>query len=166
MAEYYVGEIRIFSGNYAPEGWAMCNGQLLSIAGNEVLYTVLGTTYGGDGQSTFGLPDLRGRVPIGVGGGYALGNNGGAETVTLTTEQLPAHTHTALGNATASVSTPTNAYWASNTAYNTFSGAAPNAALSANCIGSVGGNQEHENMMPFNVLTFIIALNGLFPSPN
>lgn len=166
MSECFLGEVRIFSGNYAPRNWALCNGQLLPIDQNEALYTLIGTTYGGDGHSTFGLPDLRGRVPIHqVAGTYPLGQSAGTESVALTTAQLPAHTHIASGQKTAGTSdNPANAFWAAGTAnmYSTTNSGLVNMAPTA--ISSVGVSLPHENMMPFLTVSFIIATAGIFPS--
>ncbi|WP_127589105.1 phage tail protein [Paenibacillus koleovorans] len=171
MSDQYLGEIRLFSGNYAPQGWAMCNGQILSISENEALYTLIGATYGGDGRTTFGLPDLRGRIPLHTGTNtstgtvYSIGQKGGVETVILTTAQLPAHTHQVSSNSLDGTSvSPTNGYFAGSSV-NQYSTLSPNAMMNAAAISSVGGNQSHNNMMPFNTLTYIIALQGIFPSP-
>ena len=165
----------MFGGSFAIRGWAFCNGQLLSIAQNDVLYTLIGTTYGGDGVSTFGLPDLRGRVPIGTGQGaglqnYALGQNGGAENVTLITNQLPAHNHTATAQSAAgnsNIPAPNTIAWAQpsdgNTRYTTN---ATTGAMNAGAIGNTGGNQPHDNMLPFQCVNYIIALEGVFPPRN
>ncbi|MCT6923030.1 tail fiber protein [Metasolibacillus sp.] len=172
MSESYVGEIRMFAGNYAPKDWALCNGQLLSIAENEILFALIGTTYGGDGQTTFGLPDLRGRVPIHINPQYSLGAVGGTETVTLTTSQMPNHTHiaqatTAVGN----TASPDNMLWATTSGYSNYSNDKDGAghpltpvAMNANASSSVGGNQPHNNMMPTVAISFIISLYGVFPS--
>lgn len=164
MSDQYVGEIRMFSGNYTPQGWAMCNGQILNIAENEVLYTLIGTTYGGDGKTTFGLPDLRGRLPIHTGNGYALGSFGGTETVTLSTAQLPSHTHpVSVSNSPGTSDSPSNAYWASST-INRYANTASNGIMDPGTISPVGGSGEHDNIMPYAVLTFIIALVGIYPT--
>jgi microcystin-dependent protein len=176
MADAYLGEIRMFSGNYAPEGWAFCNGQALSISQNEALFSLLGTTYGGDGRSTFNLPDLRGRVPIHFGTykgpeiqtpiSYALGAAGGAETVTLTTATLPAHTHTAAcqsDNGTQAVGL--NAVWAAPAGRKQYLSGGPVGLPMLPCIEAAGGDMPHDNLMPFRVLSFIIAVEGLYPSP-
>lgn len=169
MSEPYVGEIRMFGGNFAPVGWEFCNGQVLPISENDVLFTLLGTTYGGDGQTTFGLPDLRGRIPVHIGQNpatgtnYALGNVGGVESVTLTTQQLPAHSHQATALSTAAnLLTPKDALWAGGlTIYST---GAPTAPMAGDAISSVGGSQPHDNLMPFLCVNFIIALVGIYPS--
>jgi len=171
MAQPYIGEIRLFGGTFAPVGWAFCNGALQSISQNPAMYQLLGTTYGGDGVNTFGLPDLQGRIPLhqGQGGGlqnYVLGQKGGAETVTLTVGQLPSHSHTALGSATGgAASTPANNTWGNNAIANkSFGpGTSANASMNAGSIGMTGGNQPHDNLLPFVVLSFIIALQGIFP---
>jgi microcystin-dependent protein len=164
MSSPYVGEIRIFAGNFAPAGWAFCQGQLLPISQNDTLFNLIGTTYGGDGQSTFALPNLQSRVPVHVGPGFALGQTGGQETVTLTTSQIPAHSHVPMARQeTGEASSPSGAYWAA-APINTYSTAAPNATMSAAAIGSSGGSQPHDNMVPFLVINFILSLFGVFPS--
>jgi microcystin-dependent protein len=167
MSQPYVGEIRMFAGTFAPAGWMFCEGQLLSIAENETLFNLIGTTYGGDGQSTFALPDLRGRLPIHQGSGFNLAQNGGSEQVTLTVNQIPAHTHSfqASGNP-ASSSSPANqlpaiTQSATITPYGTD---APLVQLSPNSVGSVGGSQPHNNFQPYLCVDFIISLFGVFPS--
>ncbi|HZG13948.1 MAG TPA: tail fiber protein [Candidatus Bathyarchaeia archaeon] len=168
--ESYLGEIRMFAGNYAPEGWALCNGQILSIAENEPLFILLGTTYGGDGETTFALPDLRGRIPIHLGvnpktgTNYSLGQMGGTETVTLTTDQLPVHTHVPLAASVGTAVSPGGAYWAGNLSI--YSTDAPDGQMDAALIGSTGGGQPHDNMMPYATVNFIISLYGIFPSQN
>ena len=171
MAQPYVGEIRIFAGNFPPVGWMFCEGQLLPISENETLFQLIGTTYGGDGQSTFGLPDLRGRVPIHQGPGkaghtYVLAEAGGVEEVTLTINQMPAHSHPLLASADAGNSqTPGQNVLGTaqaQTYFNTFDAEATFAAAS---ISPDGGSQPHSNIQPFLCLDFIISLFGLFPSP-
>ena len=166
MAQPYVGEIRMFGGNFAPAGWMFCEGQLLPISENETLFTLIGTTYGGDGQSTFALPDLRGRLPIHQGAGFVLAETGGAETVTLTTPQIPAHTHllVASGNnaATANASGNVLAQTPSHTPY--ISGFPASTPMAANSVGPVGGSQPHDNFQPYLCVSFIISLFGIFPS--
>ncbi|MFD2170019.1 phage tail protein [Tumebacillus lipolyticus] len=162
MSESYLGEIRMFAGNFAPQGWALCNGQLLSIAENEALFALLGTTYGGDGQTTFALPDLQGRVAIHPNTTYVRGTKGGSETVTVVANQLPQHTHIANANNTLSDGdTSANAIWGKTIHTNFGSGTTQN--MSAQTIASVGGNQPHENMMPTTTISFIISLYGIFP---
>jgi microcystin-dependent protein len=168
----FIGEIILFAGNFAPRGWAFCEGQLLSIASNSALFSILGTTYGGDGRTTFALPDLRGRVPLGPGTGpglstRALGQRSGQENVTLTTGQLPSHTHTANAHAgNGSSDNPTGLLPAQNPAGIPEYAAGANAALAANAIGNTGSSQAHNNMQPFLGLNYIIALVGTFPSRN
>jgi microcystin-dependent protein len=167
MSEPYVGEIRLFAGNFAPLGWAFCDGQVLAIAQSEVLFNLIGTTYGGDGQSTFQLPDLRGRVPVHQGAGYVQGESGGQETVTLSAAQLPAHGHAMYASTAAASATqgPTGVL-ASSAAMRLYGSGAPNMAMDANAMSQVGGNQPHENMPPFVALNYIISLFGVFPSQN
>ena len=167
MAEPFLGEIRIFSSNYVPnQGWTMCNGQLLPINQNQALFSLLGTTYGGNGQTTFALPDLRGRVPTHVGQGLTLGQSGGEQAHTLTISELPTHTHQAIASTGGpTVATPANAFWASNTGFTPYAASA-NAAMSPTSLGNTGGSQPHNNMSPYLVLTFGIALIGIFPSRN
>ncbi len=166
MSDQYVGEIRMFSGDYAPQGWRICDGSILSIPENEVLYTLIGNIYGGDGRSTFALPDLRGRVPIHQSPQYPLGQRAGTETVTLTVSNLPAHTHTANANNDTGKSqqaSPENAFWGLSSITNYQSGNA-DLTMNAGAVSSVGGNQPHDNIMPSTVVSFIIAMEGVFPS--
>jgi microcystin-dependent protein len=171
MGTPYIGEIRMFAGNFAPAGWAFCDGQLLAIAENDALFTLIGTTYGGDGQTTFALPDLRGRIPIhqGTGPGLntrTLGESAGVENVTLTVNQSPTHSHPFIGTASnASATNPTNAVVASPSTIDLYRPAtAPNTNLAANALGITGGSQPHDNMQPFLCISFIISLFGIFPS--
>ena len=174
MSTPYVGEIRMFAGNFNPAGWMFCAGQLLAISAYETLFNLIGTTYGGDGQSTFALPDLRSRVPIhmGTGGGanYVLAQAAGVETVTLTVAQIPAHGHVvyaATSGATESPSLntfPANSAPANRNVYGPYGGAP--ATLNNATIGSAGGNQPHYNIQPFLAINFIISLFGVFPSQN
>ena len=169
MTDQFVAEIRLFAGNFAPNGWMFCEGQTLDIATYDVLFQLIGTTYGGDGQETFGVPDLRGRVPVhqGYGSGLStrtLGEVGGTAEVTLTTPQLPSHRHTPLGSvAAATGTTPVGAVWAGS-ASASYSSAATSVDLAGWALGSSGGNQPHENRVPFLAVNFIIALWGVFPS--
>ena len=179
MSQPYVGEIRIFAGNFPPAGWAFCDGQLMAISENDTLFTLIGTTYGGDGQSTFGIPDLRGRVPThqGTSSGqtYIIGEMAGAETVTLSPNEMPIHTHPLVSTATpASVGTPSG--------QSIFADMGPGGATTVNAfvpytgtnqvtlaaasVSPVGGGQPHENMQPYLGLNFIISLFGIFPSQN
>jgi microcystin-dependent protein len=166
MAQPYVGEIRMFGGNFAIAGWAFCDGSLLPISENETLFQLIGTTFGGDGESTFALPDLRGRVPIHQGNGFVVGEAGGTEEVTLTVQQIPAHTHPLLVNASGgTANNPTNNDLAASPTIDMYREAAPTVALAANAIGSVGGSQPHTNFQPYLCINFIISLFGIFPSP-
>jgi len=166
MAEPFLSEIRIMSFVFAPKGWALCNGQLLPINQNQALFSLLGTTFGGNGQTNFALPDLRGNVPIHVGGGFTLGQKGGEQAHTLTQSEMPAHNHIVQASSVnGNVDTPQNGLFAQ--ALNVYRGAPDNAStLNAATIGNVGGSQAHLNMQPFLVLSFCIALQGIFPSPN
>lgn len=168
MAQPYVGEIRMFAGNFAPAGWMFCEGQLLPISENETLFQLIGTTYGGDGQSTFVLPDLRGRIPIHQGNGFILAETGGAEEITLTINQIPAHGHPLLANsALGSLAAPANAVIAqSRTAgLDLYLEDNPSVNMAPNAISSVGGSQPHTNFQPYLCVSFIISLFGIFPSP-
>jgi len=166
MAQPYVGEIRMFGGNFAPAGWMFCEGQLLPISENETLFNLIGTTYGGDGQSTFALPDLRGRLPIHFGNGFTLAETGGAEEITLTVQQIPAHSHPMLASsATASQTTPQTTVLATPTVPDLYRASAANVALAPQSIGSTGGSQPHTNFQPYLCVDFIISLFGIFPSP-
>jgi microcystin-dependent protein len=166
MAQPYVGEIRIFAGNFAPAGWMFCEGQLLPISENETLFQLIGTTYGGDGQSTFALPDLRGRIPIHQGNGFTLAETGGAEEITLTVSQIPAHTHAYLGsNVVANDPNPTNNTLAESSAISLYQSGNPIAAMAPQSVGTTGGSQPHTNFQPYLCVDFIISLFGIFPSP-
>ena len=166
MAQPYIGEIRMFAGNFAPAGWMFCEGQLLPISENEALFQLIGTTYGGDGESTFGLPDLRGRLPIHQGNGFILAETGGAEEITLTVNQIPAHSHAFLGSATnGSQVNPNNTLLANSTVLQDYAVESPGASLAPNAIGPVGGSQPHTNFQPYLCVDFIISLFGIFPSP-
>jgi microcystin-dependent protein len=165
MAQPYVGEIRMFGGNFAPAGWMFCEGQLLPISENETLFNLIGTTYGGDGQSTFALPDLRGRLPVHQGGGFILAETGGAEEVTLTVQQIPAHTHALL--ATTSLGTqlnPGNNLVAQASSIKMYRQQTANTAGTATAVGPTGGSQPHTNFQPYLCIDFIISLFGIFPS--
>ena len=165
MSDPYIGEIRMFGGNFAPVGWLLCQGQLLPISQFDALFNLIGTTYGGDGQNTFALPNLQSRMPMHVGSGFPLGQVGGTETVTLNTQQLPVHTHAPVASLAATSSSPNNMFWASfaNTMY---SSQAPAAPMAPNALSPSGGNQPHENMSPYQVINFIIATEGIYPPQN
>ncbi len=164
MSNPFVGEIRMFGGSFAPAGWAFCDGQLMPISENDTLFNLIGTTYGGDGQETFGLPDLRGRLPIHQGAGLVIGESSGVETVTLTINQIPIHSHVPLcnsGNGTST--TPNSSVWAKSadsTPYTT----PQNTPMNPAALTSAGGSQPHENMMPYLTVSFIISLFGIFPT--
>lgn len=167
MAQPYVGEIRMFGGNFAIAGWAFCNGQLLPISENQTLFQLIGTTYGGDGQTTFALPDLRGRVPIHQGNGFVLAETGGVESVTLTVNQIPAHSHVPVANSGNGSSTdPTNNVWAAQPALLQYSAAgSANVNLPVNTLSPTGGSQPHSNFQPYLCVNFIISLFGIIPTP-
>ncbi len=162
MSEPFVGEIRMFGGNFAPVGWALCNGALMAISQYEVLFQLIGTTYGGDGQNTFALPDLRGRLPVHQGSGFVIGQLAGNETVTLTTNQMPAHTHTVVARTSATAGSPSGNVYGGNT--DSIYTPTPSAPMNAGVIGVAGGSQPHDNMMPYLAVNFIISLEGIFPS--
>lgn len=165
MGTPYIGEIRMFAGNFAPVGWAFCQGQLIPISENDALFQLIGTTYGGDGQTTFALPNLASRIPIHVGSGFVLGQAGGSETVTLTTPQIPAHNHApAAFSAVGGQNSPANGVWASSSPSTQYSSTAPSLAMAANALGNSGGSQPHDNMVPFLAINFIISLFGIFPT--
>jgi len=169
MAEPFLSEIRIMSFSFAPKGWALCNGQLLPINQNQALFSLLGTTFGGDGRVNFALPDVRGRTPIHVGSGHTLGERGGEQAHTLSISEIPTHTHTV--NATtipATTNTPgPTVLTAQSTSANLYASAAQNLVpMSPQMVANVGGSQAHLNMEPFLTLNFCIALQGIFPSPN
>ncbi len=168
MAQPYVGEIRMFAGNFAPAGWMLCWGQNLPISEYETLFNLIGTTYGGDGQSTFNLPDLRGRLPMHQGNSFVLAETGGAESVTLTVSQIPSHNHPPLAAASGAAlkkTSPKNAVWANNgTAQYSTPPAQPWTNMRATMVNPTGGSQPHENMQPYLAINFIISLFGIFPS--
>jgi microcystin-dependent protein len=169
MAQPYVGEIRMFAGSFNPAGWEFCNGQLLPISENETLFQLIGTTYGGDGQSTFALPDLRSRVPIHQGNGFILAETGGVEEVTLTTQQIPTHSHTVLATNAVPAAAATGAILAVSTSNQggvlTYTPDAAPVALDPSTVGPTGSSQPHTNIQPDLAINFIISLFGLFPSP-
>ena len=165
MAEPFLSEIRIMSFAFAPKGWALCNGQLLPINQNQALFSLLGTTYGGDGRVNFALPDMRGRAPIHVGSGHTLGERGGEQAHTVSIAELPQHVHVMNGSSTnADVVSPTDNVVAQSSQL--YGPAAQLTALDPSSNASIGGSQAHLNMQPFLALSFCIALQGIFPSPN
>jgi microcystin-dependent protein len=173
MSDPFIGEIRMFGGNFAPQGWAFCDGSLLSIAGNDALFNLIGTTYGGDGQNTFALPDLRGRFPLHQGQGNGLSNRiigeaGGSEAVTLTTSQMAIHNHSAVANSGAgNADTPAGNYWSgAATTPQYVPGDQANTSMNTAAIGATGQNQPHDNMQPFLAVSFIISLEGIYPTPS
>ncbi|MDB6025629.1 MAG: Tail Collar domain protein [Verrucomicrobiales bacterium] len=166
MAQPYVGEIRMFAGNFAPAGWMFCEGQLLPISEYETLFNLIGTTYGGDGQSTFALPDLRGRIPVHQGNGFILAETGGAEQITLTVNQIPSHGHPFLASTSAGTeNNPAGNVVASSSSVTLFVGDTTDIDMSASAIGLLGGSQPHTNFQPYLCVDFIISLFGIFPSP-
>lgn len=167
----FVGEIRMFAGNFAPNGWMFCEGQTLPISENDVLFTLIGTTYGGDGQETFNLPNLASRAPIHQGTStasgttYQIGEQGGVESVTLTTQQIPVHNHAAIGAAvTGDQTSLNNALPANSVTITPYFPAGPDASFNAAAISPTGGSQPHENLQPYLCINFIISLFGVFPS--
>lgn len=166
MAQPYIGEIRIFAGTFAPAGWMFAEGQLLPISENDALFNLIGTTYGGDGESTFALPDLRGRLPLHQGNSYVLAQTGGAEEVTLTVNQIPVHSHPLLAsNDIPSQSTPGNNV-TGQAATKLYRAGSPSVSLNAAAVAPTGGGQPHTNMQPYLCVNFIISLLGVYPSPN
>jgi len=165
MAQPYVGEIRMFAGNFAPAGWMFCEGQLLPISEYETLFNLIGTTYGGDGQSTFALPDLRGRLPLHMGNGFTLAEQGGVETVTLTVSQIPTHSHPYLASTNpGTVIDPTNQVLSASPSITLLRQKSPTVPFSPVTFSSVGGSQPHDNFQPYLCVDFIISLFGIFPS--
>lgn len=163
MSQAFIGEIRLFAGNFAPVGWAFCDGSLVLIADNEPLFNLIGTTYGGDGTNNFALPDLRGRIPLHMGAGFAQGELAGVESVTLTINQIPSHSHVPLASTnTGSQANPINGVWAASSG-GQYSDVAPALPMDPGALGLTGGSQPHDNMPPFLVVSFIIALEGIFP---
>ena len=169
MSEQYLGQISFFSFNFAPKGWAFCNGQILPINQNQALFSLLGTTFGGNGTTTFQLPNLQGRVPLHAGSGFTLGETGGETAHTLTLTELPAHTHAVQGTtATATALSPASNVFATSTddPYGPFPATAPVVTLNAGSLGPTGGGQPHDNHQPYLVINACIALSGIFPSQN
>ncbi len=171
MSEPFVGEIRMFAGNFAPQGWALCDGQLLATSQNDALFSLFGTIYGGDGRTSFGLPDLRGRLPIHMGQGpgfstRSIGQRSGSEAVTISSNELPAHSHALSGSTDAASETSPSGNVLGTMSSNTYATSAPSAAMSTSAIGSVGGGQSHYNLQPTLCVNFIVALYGTYPSRN
>ena len=172
MSEPYVGEIRMFAGTFAPRGWALCDGQLLSVTGNDALFSLLGTIYGGDGRATFGLPDLRGRIPLHQGSGPGLsprkiGAEFGEQTETLAANEVASHSHSVqVSSAGGTQNNPAGSYVAASPTVRVYRPGVPTDALDSAAVTPTGGGQSHDNMMPFLCVTFIIALVGVFPSRN
>jgi microcystin-dependent protein len=173
MSQPFVGEIRMGGWNFAPQGWAFCDGQVLSIAENSVLFNLIGTTYGGDGQTTFALPDLRGRVPIHQGQGpglssRAISQSGGEESVSLALSQIPSHSHAlqASANASTAAAGPAGNLVANAGTTNVYASGPPGTDMSATAVGSAGGSQPHNNLAPYQCVSYIISLFGVFPSQN
>jgi microcystin-dependent protein len=170
MAQPYIGEIRMFAGNFAPAGWAFCSGQLMPISQNDSMFVVIGTTYGGDGESTFALPNLQSRVPMHFGNGpdgvnYQIAEQAGVESVTLTTQQIPIHSHVLIGSLTAAnTGDPTNKVFGTSGQVAYLIEADPEVQLNAQAVTPAGGSQPHENCQPFLCINYIISLFGLFPS--
>ncbi|MEK7952934.1 phage tail protein [Luteolibacter soli] len=166
MAQPYVGEIRMFAGNFAPAGWQFCEGQLLPISEYETLFQLIGTTYGGDGESTFAMPDMRGRIPIHQGNSFILAETGGAEEITLTVNQIPAHSHPLLASTSpGSQNSPAGHLTAESPNISLYIEDAPAGLMNASAITSTGGSQPHTNFQPYLCINFIISLFGIFPSP-
>jgi len=166
MSEPFLGEIKLVSFNFPPKGWAFCNGQLLPINQNQALFSIMGTTYGGDGRTTFALPNLQGRVPIHAGAGYVVGNLGGEAAHTVTIPEMPAHSHPPAAQTTPTTpgTSPAGALW--STATTPGYGTAPNATMIPATVAGVGAGQPHENQPPYLVLNYVVALQGIFPSQN
>jgi microcystin-dependent protein len=170
MSDPYIGEIRMFAGNFAPAGWAFCNGQLMPISENDALFTLIGTTYGGDGQETFGLPNFAGRVPVhqgqgsGISQNYIIGEVAGVESVTLSTQQMPVHNHALMASTAGGTSTnPADHVLASPPSATAYLTDTPSTALASSTLSPVGGSQPHENMPPYLAVSFIISLFGIYP---
>jgi microcystin-dependent protein len=168
MAEPFLAEIRMMSFNFAPKGWALANGQLLPINQNQALFSLLGTAFGGNGTTNFGLPDLRSRTPIAFGNGHTLGERAGTENVTLTLQQIPAHTHPVSANngTSGNVASPVNNFFSNSAPPNIYANGQAAATLPTNTVSQTGGSQAHNNLQPFLTINFSIALQGIYPSQN
>jgi microcystin-dependent protein len=166
MSEPFLSEIKVVSFNFAPRGWALCNGQMLPLNQNQALFALLGTTYGGNGQTNFALPNLRGRVPIHMGNGHTLGESAGSTSVTVNIQQLPQHMHVLQASTSGANTTPDPSGAFLAPVNNAYGPATSLTTLDASSVTSVGGSQPHNNMMPYLALNFIIALQGIFPSQN
>ena len=165
MAQPYVGEIRMFAGNFAPAGWTFCQGQVMAISENETLFNLIGTTYGGDGQSTFALPDLQGRLPIHQGSGFTLSETGGVEEVVVTTNQMPLHGHAPAADSRSGTSAdPVGHVWANSAGAAGYSSVTTGPAMAAGAVKPAGGTRPHSNVQPYLCVSFIISLFGIFPS--
>jgi microcystin-dependent protein len=164
MSDPFLGEVKLFAFDFPPRGWATCDGQILSIAQNQALFAILGTTYGGNGQTTFALPDLRGRAPVHFSSSIPLGTLGGEATHTLTIQEMPVHTHAAEGSSQAGGISPAGNFWGSQSV-NPYAGT-PNTMMSPGAVSTAGGSQAHDNRQPYLVTNFCIALQGIFPSRN
>jgi len=170
MSEPFVGEVRMFAGNFAPRGWAFCDGQLLAVSQNDALFSLFGTIYGGDGRTTFGLPDMRGRIPVHAGHGPGLserrlGSKAGTEDVTLTVNQMPSHTHALKASqATGASASPGNNTLGRTTNFDLYIDDTPSGDMAASAISAVGGSRSHTNVMPYECVHFIVALFGIYPS--
>lgn len=163
--EPFVGQIKMFGGNFAPRGWAFCDGQLLAVSSNDALFSLLGTMYGGDGRTTFGLPDLRGRIPVHQTTGYSMGAKGGSETAVTSTAHLPAHSHASVADPAAGTSAdPVGHHWANSAGAVAYSSELSGDLMAPGAMRSTGGSQSHNNMQPYQCVSFIIALTGIYPS--
>lgn len=165
MSDPYIGEIRMFGGNYAPAGWAFCQGQLVPIAENDALFTLIGTTYGGDGQETFALPDLQGRIPVHMSSqNYPIGEKSGVESVTLTVNQIPTHTHPLMASNSGAIQVTPQGAAPAQSVGQAYTNRLTEQVMSPQSVSPIGGSQPHENMQPFLCISFIISLYGIFPS--
>ena len=164
MSEPFIGEVKVIAFTFPPKGWAFCNGQLLPISQNQALFSILGTTYGGNGTTTFALPDLQGRTPLHTGNGVALGQRSGEESHTLIVSEMPAHTHVPVASSnTADQASPVGNYWATSGTYSAYANPA-NETMAPQAVGAAGGSQPHPNLSPYLTLNIVIALQGIYPS--